>query len=249
MTLKTIIVDDEKPSREALSNYIHDYCPSVEIVAACNSVKTAHKAILKYSPQLIFLDIEMPNGNGFELLRLFSPLTFKVIFVTAYSEYALKAFRFSATDYLLKPVMVDELVEAVEKASQEISRETGGLNLQKLIENLFAAQNHIRQLVIPDSNGFRVVEIDNIIMCEADGYCTHFYFSAKERLTSSKNLKYYQDLLGHHDFVRVHNSYLVNALHVKSYSNQGDIILSGKLKCPLGNAYKHGFIERFRKLK
>ncbi|NJO69478.1 MAG: response regulator, partial [Bacteroidetes bacterium] len=134
--LKTIVVDDEMPSRDALSNYIRDYCSDLEIVAQCDSVKTAYKAILEFKPGLVFLDIEMPNGNGFELLKLFQPIGFKVIFVTAYSDYAIKAFRFSATDYLLKPIKIDELVEAVNKVKIELVTSDSFVNIQMLRDNL-----------------------------------------------------------------------------------------------------------------
>ena len=157
MNLRTLIIDDEKPSRDALSNYLHDYCPNVEILTACNSIKTAHKAILKYDPQLIFLDIEMPNGNGFDLLRMCHPINFKIIFITAYSEYAIQAFRFSAADYLLKPVKVDELVESVNKVRQDIHLATGNQNIQKLLENAAMSNFQLSQLVIPDCNGFKVI--------------------------------------------------------------------------------------------
>jgi two-component system, LytTR family, response regulator len=249
MILKTIIIDDEKPSREALVNYIRDFCPEVDIVAECNSLKTAHKAILRFNPHLIFLDIEMPNGSGFDLLRLFNPLYFKVIFVTAFSEYALKAFRFSATDYLLKPVQVDELVESVNRVKQELIRETGNINIQKLLENLSAGGNSVRQLVVPDTSGFRVLDVAGIILCEADGYCTHIHLTGQEKITSSKNLKHYEELLSPQGFVRVHNSYLVNLAHVKSYSNQGEIFLSGNLVCMLGNKYKKEFLRIFSQFR
>jgi two-component system LytT family response regulator len=249
MMLRTLIVDDEKPSREVLSNYLNEYCPDVEILALCNSVKTAHKAILKYNPQLVFLDIEMPNGNGFDLLKICEPVDFKVIFITAFSEYALKAFRFSATDYLLKPIMVDELIQAVHKVRQDISRETGNINIQKLLENLSVRNAPLNQLVIPDSSGFRVINTSEIILCEADGYCTHFYLTNRDKITSSKNLKHYEDLLNAQGFIRVHNSWLANLAHVQAYSNQGEIKLSENQKCPLGNGYKQEFLRRFRKLK
>jgi len=247
MILKTIIVDDERPSREALGKYITDYCPNVEILASCNSVKTAYSAITKYNPHLVFLDIEMPNKNGFELLQMFNPINFKVVFITAYAEYAIKAIRFSAVDYLLKPVMVDELVEAVNKVRSEIMLETSNLNLQKLLENIAQKREEFKQLVVSDSNGFKVIETSDIILCEADGYCTHFLLARKEKVTSSKNLKHYEELLSNQGFIRVHNSFMVNLSHIKSYSNQGEIMLSGNMSCPLGNAFKQRFLERFKK--
>src|ERR1035437_4787774 len=120
-SIKTIIVDDEKPSREALVNYITEYCPDIEIVSECKSIKTAYKSISELKPQLVFLDIEMPNGSGFDLLKMFETIDFKVIFITAFSDYAIQAFRFSATDYLLKPVKVIELIDAVAKVQQELT--------------------------------------------------------------------------------------------------------------------------------
>lgn len=247
MILKTVIVDDEKPSREALAKYLEDYCHDVQVLASCNSVQTAYNAIQEYEPHLVFLDIEMPVKNGFDLLRLFNPINFKVVFITAYAEYAIRAFRFSATDYLLKPVMVDELVDAVNKVRSEISKMTGNLNLQKLIETF--AQNEFGQLVISDSSGFKVADTSDIVMCEADGYCTHFVMTGNDKITSSKNLKHYEDLLSGQGFLRVHNSFMINLYHVKGYSNQGEILLTHNLKCPLGNAFKQKFLERFKRFR
>jgi two-component system LytT family response regulator len=247
MILKAIVVDDEKLSREALIRYIKDFCSDVEIVASCDSAKTAFQAIQKFNPHLVFLDIEMPGQNGFELLQMFDNITFRVVFITAYAEYAIRAFRFSATDYLLKPVMIDDLISAINKVRSEIAREISNLNLQKLIEYLANQQNQYKQLVVSDSNGFRVIETSDIIMCEADGYCTHFMLAGNDKVTSSKNLKHYEELLGSQGFIRVHNSYMVNVKHIKSYSNQGEILLTRNLSCPLGNAFKQKFLEQFKK--
>jgi two-component system LytT family response regulator len=249
MLLKTIIVDDEKPSREALGKYLADYCADVEVLASCNSVKTAYTAINRFEPHLVFLDIEMPGKNGFDLLQMFNPINFKVVFITAYADYAIRAFRFSATDYLLKPLSIDELVEAVNKVRAEISTVTGNLNLKKLVESMTQKRDEFRQLVVSDSSGFKVLETSEIIMCEADGYCTHFFMSSNGQITSSKNLKHYEELLSGQGFIRVHNSYMINLSHLKSYSNQGEILLTRNLTCPLGNAFKQRFLERFRKLR
>ncbi len=219
--LTAIVVDDEKPSREALTTYIRDFCPDVRIVSECNDSQSAYKSIVEHRPRLVFLDIEMPNGSGFDLLRKFKTINFKVIFVTAFSEYALRAFRFSATDYLLKPVKVDELVEAVNKVSQEFAFQHTNLNLQILLEGLSHKEPTTNNLVIASTKGFSVIKITDLIMCEADGYCTNFYLSGKEKITSSKNLKHYEGLLMDHPFMRVHHSNIVNINHVKGYSHQG----------------------------
>lgn len=239
--LKTIVVDDEKPSREALTTYIRDFCPGIEIVAECDSVKSAYKAILEHHPQLVFLDIEMPNGNGFDLLQLFKNPSFKVVFVTAFSDYALRAFRCSATDYLLKPVKVDELIEAVDKAKQEYLSGSDNQNLVSLMESLNQKDPKPKKLVIPNNKGFVVINTSDIIMCQADGYITHFYLLGKNKITSTKILKYYEEIFDH-QLIRVHRSYMVNLAHIKGYTHQGEIILSDDLSCPLGDTYKQQFI-------
>lgn len=123
------------------------------------------------------------------------------------------------------------------------------MNIHKLLENVAGGNPLLSQLVIPDCNGFRVIVTTELILCEADRYCTHFHLTSKEKTTSSKDLKHYEELLASQGFLRVHNSYLVNLAHIKSYNNQGEILLTGKIKCPLGNAYKAWFLERFRRLK
>jgi two-component system, LytTR family, response regulator len=249
LQLKTIVVDDEKPSRDGLSTYIRDYCEDISIVAECDSVKNAYKAILKHHPDLVFLDIEMPNGNGFDLLKMFKSPEFKVIFVTAFSEYAIRAFRFSAVDYLLKPVKVDELVDAVNKVQEALAQKTTGPGIQTLLDNITGNGKTVDNLVISDINGFTVIRVPDLILCRGEGYCTHFLLAGKKKVTSSKNLKYYEDLLHSEQFIRVHHSWLVNLKHVTGCTRQGEILLSEEIKCPLGNNYRQGFMERFGKGK
>ena len=241
--LKAIVVDDEKPSREALSTYIRDFCPGVEIAAECDSVKPAYQAILQHQPQLVFLDIEMPNGNGFDLLQLFKTPPFKVIFVTAYSDYAIRAFRFAAADYLLKPVKIDELVEAVNKVKQDLENEQTNLNLQILMEDLALRDNHLHQLVIPDNKGFTVIKITDLIMCEADGYCSYFYLTGKRKITSTKGIKHFEEMFANQQIIRVHRSFLINLSKITGYTKQGVIRLEENLSCPLGNNYRQQFGE------
>jgi two-component system, LytTR family, response regulator len=244
--LKTIIVDDEKPSREGLSTYIRDFCRDISIVAECDSVKTAYKAILEHRPDLVFLDIEMPNGKGFDLLKLFKKPDFRVIFITAYSEYAIRAFRFSAVDYLLKPVKVDELVEAVEKVREIVLDGKETQDLQTLQENL-SPRNGISRLVVNDLKGFTVIRTGQIIKCEGEGYCTHFYLTGGKKITSSKNLKYYEELFDPGQILRVHHSSLISLEQVEGYTRQGEILLAEGLKSPLGDKYKPAFLEKFGK--
>ncbi len=243
--LRTIVIDDEKLSREVICNYLKGYCNDIEVVATAASVKTAYKAIKKYNPDFIFLDIEMADGKGFDLLMMFEQINFKVIFVTAYSEYAVKAFRFSAVDYLLKPVKIDELISSVEKIKSLKGQVPGNEILAELMKNLNRESALPRTLVIPHLKGFNVLKISEIIMCVADGYCTNFFVTGNRKYVSSKNLKHFDEMLEEKNIIRVHHSYLVNISHVLSYSRQGEILLTEGHKAYLGDSYKNYFIKRF----
>jgi two-component system LytT family response regulator len=245
--LRTIIVDDEKLSREVLCNYVREYCPDLKVITTASSVKSAYKAINKYSPDVVFLDIEMADGKGFDLLNMFSRIDFKVIFVTAYSEYAVKAFRFNAIDYLLKPIRIDELKEAVEKVKSATESSPGISNLTSLIAHFRNGSSTVPTIVIPHLRGFEVLKVAEIIMCQADGYCTNFYLTGNRKMISSKNLKYFDEMLEDQNIIRVHHSYIVNLNHVSGYTRQGEINLTEGLKASLGDSYKNDFMRRFGK--
>ena len=245
--IRTIVVDDEKPSREVLCNYLNEFCPDVKVVASASSVKTAFKSIRKKNPDIVFLDIEMADGKGFDLLNLFDRIDFKVIFVTAYSEYAIKAFRFNAIDYLLKPVKIDELQTAVAKVRKDNNDNNSyPEQLATLLKNLAEGNGNHDTITISHIKGFDVLKICDIIMCTADGYCTNFYLTGKRKVISSKNLKQYEELLTSHKFLRVHHSYLVNLKHVCRYTKQGEIILTENNRTYLGESYKLQFLREFK---
>ena len=243
--IRAVVIDDEKLARDVICNYLAEYCPDVEIVAEASSVKTGYAAIQKTTPDLIFLDVEMPDGQGFDILNMFEKIDFKIVFVTAYSEYAIKAFRFSAVDYLLKPVKIDELVDAVARVR---SAGPAGINteiINSLLNNLRSNSPRQSTLIIPNIKGFEVLMVSEIIMCQADGYCTNFHLSGSRKVVSSKNLKHFDGLLEDQNFLRVHHSYLVNLDHVTGYTRQGEILLSEGLKAFLGDSYKTEFVRRF----
>lgn len=247
--LKVIVVDDERPSREALATYIRDYCHGTQIVAECDSVKSAYSAILSEEPHLVFLDIEMPNGSGFDLLRMFKNPTFKVIFVTAFSDYAIRAFRFSAVDYLLKPVKVDELVDAVAKVKSGYSPGDSLKSLNSLFESVQSGESGPKNLVISDTKGFTVVRINELILVQGEGYVTHFHLTGRRKVSSSKNLKFYEELLESAGIIRVHHAWLANLAFVKGYNRQGEITMEDDLRCPLGSSYKNRFMEMISKIR
>lgn len=241
--LRAIVIDDEKLSREVICNYLESYCSDIEIIATASSVKTAFRAITRHHPDFIFLDIEMSDGKGFDLLTMFEKIDFKVIFVTAYSEYAVKAFRFSAVDYLLKPVRIDELISAVDKIKSRNFQNS--FVLDELMKNIRRDSTRPKNIIIPHLKGFDVLKISDIIMCVADGYCTNFFVSGNRKYTSSRNLKHYDEMLAEMNIIRVHHSYLVNIDHVAGYSRQGEILLSENNKAYLGDSYKSMFIKKF----
>jgi len=247
--IRTIVIDDEKPSRDALCNYLNEYIPDVEVIATAGTAKLGLAAIRKHKPDMVFLDIEMPNGNGFDLLRQLGMIDFKIVFVTAYSEYAVRAFRLCATDYLLKPVNIKELTEAVEKVRNELNHMNDSRNLEQLQAFVRNPDENSRIIVIPERNGFKVVKIEDVLFCKADGYCTEFRLTGKQNITSYKHLKYYEDMLELKGFIRVHNSFLVNLRHVLGYIHDGLIQLSDGCTTPLGNTYKKQFLQRFKACK
>jgi len=240
--IRAIVIDDEEPSREALRNYISDFCNDVEVVATASSVKTAFKAIQKHKPDLIFLDIEMPDGKGFDLLNMFGTIDFRVIFVTAYSEYAIKAFRVNAIDYLLKPIKIDELKDAIEKIKAS-NGDTQSEKLSVILKGMSDGVFFHPTLVVSNVKGFEVLKINEIIMCKANGYCTIFYLTGDRKVNSSRNLKQFENQIMDYGFIRVHNSFLVNLHHVSSFTKQGEIILTENNKAFLGDKYKVHFMK------
>jgi len=245
--LRAIVIDDEKPSREVICNYLRDYCEDIQVVATASSVKSAYRVIRRHNPDLVFLDIELGDGKGFDLLKMFEKINFKIIFVTAYSEYAIKAFRVNAIDYLLKPVKIEELNTAVEKARSFNDHNTDLDHITALVRDLAETRSLHPTITIQHLKGTEVLKINDIIMCKADSYCTEFYLTGKKKVISSKNLKNYEALLSGHNFIRVHHSYIVNLDQVCNYSKQGEIVLAEGNKANLGDTYKNVFIRSFGK--
>lgn len=244
-----VIVDDERPARETLANYIQEYCCGLTVVAQCDSVKSAFKAISNNNPDIVFLDIEMPGGNGFELLRMFIPIPFKIVFITAFPQYAIDAFRFAAVDYLMKPLKISELVNAVQKVTCELN-ETRSLHaILNLLEGALLNNSSNHQLVITDTRGFSVIQTNNIIMLQADGYCTHIHIVDQDPVTSSRNLRYFEEILNERNFMRVHHSNLINLEHVKGYSHEEEILLNNNIRCPLSRIHKKQFLDHYKMKK
>lgn len=210
------MVDDEESARDVLENLLHRFCPQVELMAKCHNVDQAVSAIEKYHPQLVFLDIEMPNYAGFEIVKFFETVDFEIIFVTAYDHYALRAFEVAAVDYLLKPIDIDRLKIAVDKAETSVNTKQAAERMKLLSESLETKE--LSSIILNDRGYQYVVELQNIIAIEAhESYST--VHTADKKYVASKNLKHFERLLSDiPDFFRVHKSWMVNKKHILNYS-------------------------------
>jgi two-component system LytT family response regulator len=215
--IDTILIDDEVHCLDTLNMLLSDYCPEVRVMEQCVSAKKGLIAIDKYKPALVFLDIEMPSMNGFEMLEQFTEIPFAVIFTTSYDQYAIKAIHFSALDYLLKPIDPKELINAVRKVQTQ--KHLPSLEQFIMLRNhLQHAEGSFTRIAMPTAEGFELIPSDQVIRCEADDNYTHFFLKNKRKIIVSRTLKEIEDQL--HDFssfIRVHHSYIVNLNEVIKY--------------------------------
>ena len=216
-TITAIIVDDEKDSRETLQNYLGKYCPQVNLLDECANIIEAKTSILKHDPDLVFLDIEMPRGNAFDLLEQWGEINFEIIFITAFSQYAVQAFNLSAAHYLLKPVDISELETAVANVELLLSKKETLSRAKILMQNMTALESQNRKLVLPLMEGFDVVKMAEILYCEAEDNFTRFHFKDGSKTLICRSLKFYESALDPYGFCRVHRSHIVNLDCIKKY--------------------------------
>ena len=247
MNLKTVLIDDENSARQTMRHQLESYMPSVTVVGEAHSVESGIAVIRESSPDLVFLDIELPIGSGFDILDATRDMKFQVIFVTAYSQYALQAFKFSAVDYLLKPVRITELVASVERVAASVQPGQSQQKLGVLAHNLQGMGQTQPKLVLPDNTGFFVAEISSIIRCESDRNYTRFYFTDQPPALITRTLKDYEDLLTSHGFFRIHQSHLINLDFVKRYirGKGGELEMSDKSILPVSRAKKDELMKYF----
>jgi len=214
--LKGIIIDDEPYCCEILAAMLESECPEVKIVGICNNGPGGLAAIKSHTPDVVFLDVEMPKMNGFEMLEQLSALNFHLIFTTSYDQYALKAIRFSAIDYLLKPIDREELRNAVQKVKDRFQVPIPQ-QLEILIEKLRQPSNAINKIALPTMEGLQMIPIDSIVSCESDDNYTHFKLKNGKKLMVTRSLKEIEESLEQYSFIRVHRSYLVNLNEIEKY--------------------------------
>lgn len=216
MKIKAVIVDDELIAREVLENYLKKYCPVVEVIGQAQHIKEAVPMIKSLQPQLVFLDVEMPYGNAFDVLEACQEQQFETVFITAYSEYSLRALNMSAAYYILKPIDITELISAVNKVQLSILKSEDLNRTKILLENL-KLQPEKQQIILPTLQGFDVIKTENIIKLQANGNFTDVYLADGSCKMICKFLKHFDELLGS-PFVRIHRSFIVNTRFIKSYS-------------------------------
>lgn len=243
--LKAIIVEDEKRSRDTLQGLLKLYCKNVEVVAEADGVESGKTAIENLKPDIVFLDIQMPDGSGFKLLEELNDIDFEIIFTTAYDQFAIKAIKFSALDYLLKPIFPDDLVAAVKKVEEKRKVVSSETNVGVLLENIKKPANESPKIVLSTSDQINVVHINEIVRCESDNYYTFFYFEDGSRLLLSKTLKESEELLKAHNFIRPHKSHLVNVQFIEAFNkkNGGHILLKDGVTIPVSRRKRELILE------
>ncbi|MEO1513479.1 MAG: LytTR family DNA-binding domain-containing protein [Bacteroidota bacterium] len=223
MELKAVIIEDEADIRVGLENMLTQFCEGVRVVAAVDRVQKGVKAIQEWNPELVFLDIELPMENGFSLFTYFPDPCFDVIFTTAYAQYALQAFKLSAIDYLLKPIDLDDLRQAIASVRQQQVLQLSKQKLEVLQNNLNTRQ---QKLILPLRDGYSFVQLEEIVYCEAQSNYTLFHLCDQEPILVSKTLKLYNELLVPFHFFRISRSFLININHIKKYGRSKTPVLT-----------------------
>lgn len=240
--IKAIIIDDIQEAITVLQSDLETYCKNIEVIGSANGVVSGAKLIKELKPELVFLDIQMPDGTGFDLLEIIGDADFKLIFTTASDEFAIKAFKFSAIDYLLKPIDPDDLMQAVEKVEQQ-QKPTSRLELLK--ENL----NHPKKIALNTVEKIHIVDIEEVIRLESNINYTRFFFKDGTKLLVTKTLKEFDKMLSDHNFIRIHQSHLVNANFIKEFLKQnGEVILKDGTKIPVSTRKKSTLMDMISKL-
>lgn len=243
--LNAIIIDDEANSRNALRQKLMNNCPEVTIIAECENGEEGIKSIEANKPDIIFLDVEMPRMNGFTMLQQLQQHDFEIIFITAYDHYAIKAIKYSALDYLVKPVEVSDLKIAVEKAALKRKSSSGNMALETLLHNLMNKQKEHHRIAIPSMEGLQFVETSDIIYLEAQSNYSTFHLTGNKKITVSKTLKDFEELLPSNIFLRIHHSYIININCIEKYvkGDGGQVLMKNGALLDVARRKKEEFMK------
>lgn len=248
--IRTVVIDDEVKARETIQNMVKTYCPDVEVVGTAGSVSQGIELLGSTRVDLVLLDIKMADGTGFDLLRKLGKVDFLVIFITAFEEFAIRAIKFSALDYILKPLDPDELANAIEKAKKAIRADNINEKLEALFDNLDTLNTNTKKIVLKTADSVHIVNIADVVRCESEKNYTHFFTVGNEKITVSKTLKEYNELLAEYKFIRVHQSHLINLAHIKRYDKQkgGILTMDDNSTVPVAFRKKDDLMRLFRSL-
>ena len=245
--IKAFIVDDESQSRNLLIDMLQQYFPDIDVVGEVSTVEEAVYGIRQYKPGIVFLDIQMNGETGFDLLSRLPEIDFALIFTTAFDQYAIKAFQFNAIDYLLKPIITDEFIEAINKVKHRTiaAPSSSKMQVEQLYKDIQKPGKGHDKIAVPTNEGFTVVPLNEIVYCRANGNYTEFYLKDKQCILSSYTLKQYDEILTMQSFFRAHRSYLINMEHVKMYrrGEGGEIVMSNGDEIELSRTHKDEFLH------
>jgi two-component system LytT family response regulator len=243
--IRSVIVEDEAAAREALRNYLQKYCPQVDVVGQAHDIREAVPMLHELRPALVFLDVEMPFGNAFDVLEACKDLQFETIFVTAFSEYSLKALNQSAAYYLLKPVSIEELIAAVNKVQQQIANRQIVDRNRIILENFREPKPGKQQVILPTLDGFEVIKVEEIVRLRGNGNFTDLHLSDGTKKMACRFLKHFEDILPL-PFLRVHKSHIVNLNRVKKYNKGGYLTLDDGMEIEVSPTYRDAFLKNFK---
>ncbi len=243
--IKSVIVEDELAAREVLKNYLSKYCPQVEVVGEAQNINEAVPLLHEIKPQLVFLDVEMPFGNAFDVLEACKDLQFETIFVTAFSEYSLKALNQSAAYYLLKPISIEELIVAVNKVHHQIMNHEIFNRNKIIVANFHESKPEKQQVILPTLEGFEVVKMEEIVRLRGNGNFTDLYLNNGNKKMVCRFLKHFSEILPL-PFIRVHKSHIINMNCVKSYNKGGIVTLNDGAEIEVSPTYKEDFLKNFK---
>jgi len=247
--IRAIVVEDEPNNRDNLLELLKKYCPDVDVIATAHSGSSGIDAILKHQPDLVFLDVEMPDGNGFDVLEKTTSVKFEVVFTTAFDHYALQAFKFCALDYLLKPIDIAELIAAIDKVKKLPPEHSSRDQFEALAHNFNNVQLQSKKIALPTRDGLIFVALTEIIRCESDGPYTTFHLTNGSVMVS-KSIGEYQELLEGYNFYRVHQSHIINLNCVNKYikGEGGNLIMADDTKIPVSRRKKEHFLSKMGEL-
>lgn len=247
--MRIIIVDDEQASRNQAKLLITEFFDDVEICDEVATLGTAYESILRHNPDLVLLDVDLPDGTAFDMLKRFPQISFSIIFITAYEQFALQAIKFSALDYLLKPYTSGEFAESIRKAFKKKEQAEMQTRLSALYQNM-QTQQQPSKIVLRTADSIHVIQLDDIIRLQADGAYTTFYISSRKPVVVSKNLKEYDTLLEKNGFIRTHQSHLINVKYIVCYhkADGGSLVLTDKTQVPVATRFKERVLHSLERI-